>query len=90
MIHIDQRTVGRSGLVVPTLGAGVWSWGEKGWWNYVTHHAQNVEPLPQARYPRRYQGVSVSLAALAFDSPCHAAREIGTGVCDPGGNSPHA
>jgi aryl-alcohol dehydrogenase-like predicted oxidoreductase len=30
MIQIDQRKVGASGLVVPALGVGVWSWGEAG------------------------------------------------------------
>src|SRR5260370_13586447 len=41
MIHIDQRTVGRSGLVVPALGVGVWSWGEIGWWNYGQSHTHD-------------------------------------------------
>jgi aryl-alcohol dehydrogenase-like predicted oxidoreductase len=41
MIQIDQRTVGRSGLVVPALGVGIWSWGEKGWWNYGQSHAHD-------------------------------------------------
>jgi aryl-alcohol dehydrogenase-like predicted oxidoreductase len=41
MGHIDQRTVGRSGLVVPALGVGVWSWGEKGWWNYGLSHTHD-------------------------------------------------
>jgi aryl-alcohol dehydrogenase-like predicted oxidoreductase len=41
MIQIDQRTVGRSGLVVPALGVGIWSWGEKGWWNYGQSHTHD-------------------------------------------------
>src|SRR5579859_1960219 len=34
MIHIDQRTLGASGLVVPALGIGIWSWGDKNIWGY--------------------------------------------------------
>jgi aryl-alcohol dehydrogenase-like predicted oxidoreductase len=49
-------------------------------------HAQDVEPLPPARYPWRYQGGSFSHPALVFDSPCPAAREHRTIVCGAGGN----
>ena len=41
MIQIDQRKVGASGLVVPALGVGVWSWGEAGWWNYGKKHTRD-------------------------------------------------
>lgn len=43
MIKIDQRTLGASGLVVPALGVGVWSWGDTTWWNYgKTHTHEDV------------------------------------------------
>ncbi len=34
MINIDQRKLGASELVVPALGIGVWSWGDKSIWGY--------------------------------------------------------
>src|SRR5579859_6284124 len=34
MIDINQRTLGASGLVVPALGIGIWSWGDKTIWGY--------------------------------------------------------
>ncbi|HLZ63177.1 MAG TPA: aldo/keto reductase [Ktedonosporobacter sp.] len=34
MISIDQRSLGASGLVVPALGIGIWSWGDKTIWGY--------------------------------------------------------
>jgi aryl-alcohol dehydrogenase-like predicted oxidoreductase len=34
MIKIDQRKLGASELVVPALGIGVWSWGDKSIWGY--------------------------------------------------------
>ena len=30
----NQRTLGASGLVVPTMGVGIWSWGDKNFWGY--------------------------------------------------------
>src|SRR5579859_4707457 len=34
MISIDQRSLGASGLIVPALGIGIWSWGDKTIWGY--------------------------------------------------------
>ena len=34
MIQLDQRQLGKSGIVVPALGVGVWSWGDKNIWGY--------------------------------------------------------
>ena len=34
MIQLDQRQLGKSGIVVPALGVGVWSWGDKNTWGY--------------------------------------------------------
>ena len=30
----DQRTLGTLGLVVPAMGVGIWSWGDKNFWGY--------------------------------------------------------
>jgi aryl-alcohol dehydrogenase-like predicted oxidoreductase len=40
MIQLDQRQLGKSGIVVPALGVGVWSWGDKGIWGYGTTHTR--------------------------------------------------
>ncbi len=40
MIQVDQRQLGKSGIVVPALGVGVWSWGDKGTWDYGTSYTQ--------------------------------------------------
>src|SRR5437660_12053918 len=34
MIQLDQRQLGASGIVVPALGVGIWSWGDTRFWNY--------------------------------------------------------
>lgn len=34
MIQIDQRQLGASSIVVPALGVGIWSWGDKNFWGY--------------------------------------------------------
>ena len=34
MLQLDQRQLGKSGIVVPALGVGVWSWGDKNTWGY--------------------------------------------------------
>ncbi len=34
MIQLDQRQLGASGIVVPALGVGAWSWGDKQFWGY--------------------------------------------------------
>jgi len=34
MIQLDQRQLGASHIVVPALGVGVWSWGDRGFWGY--------------------------------------------------------
>ncbi|GAC1357208.1 MAG: aldo/keto reductase [Ktedonobacteraceae bacterium] len=34
MLQLDQRLLGASGITVPSLGVGVWSWGDKNFWGY--------------------------------------------------------
>ena len=34
MIQLDQRHLGASGIVVPPMGVGVWSWGDRSFWGY--------------------------------------------------------
>jgi aryl-alcohol dehydrogenase-like predicted oxidoreductase len=34
MIQLDQRQLGKSDIVVPSLGIGVWSWGDSRFWGY--------------------------------------------------------
>src|SRR5260370_33657354 len=34
MIQLDKRHLGASGIVVPPMGVGVWSWGDKSFWGY--------------------------------------------------------
>lgn len=34
MLQLDQRQLGASGIPVPSLGVGVWSWGDKNFWGY--------------------------------------------------------
>ncbi len=41
MINIDQRKLGASELVVPALGIGVWSWGDKSIWGYGQSYTQD-------------------------------------------------
>ena len=41
MHTIEQRKLGKSGLAVPALGIGIWSWGETGWWNYGQSHTHD-------------------------------------------------
>ena len=40
MIQVDQRELGKSGIVVPALGVGVWSWGDKSTWGYGTSYTR--------------------------------------------------
>ncbi len=40
MIQVDQRQLGASGLAVPSLGVGVWSWGDTRYWNYGQDHTR--------------------------------------------------
>jgi aryl-alcohol dehydrogenase-like predicted oxidoreductase len=46
MITLDQRTLGATGISVPPLGVGVWSWGDKGFWGYGKGHTR--EDITQA------------------------------------------
>jgi aryl-alcohol dehydrogenase-like predicted oxidoreductase len=46
MIQLDQRQLGTTGIVVPSLGVGVWSWGDKGFWGYGSTHTR--EDISQA------------------------------------------
>jgi aryl-alcohol dehydrogenase-like predicted oxidoreductase len=40
----DMRRLGASGIEVSALGVGVWSWGDKGFWQYgVTHGREDIE-----------------------------------------------
>lgn len=34
MIQLDQRQLGASGIVVPAMGIGTWSWGDRSFWGY--------------------------------------------------------
>ncbi|HYA98898.1 MAG TPA: aldo/keto reductase [Ktedonobacteraceae bacterium] len=34
MIQVDLRHLGASGIAVPPMGVGVWSWGDKSFWGY--------------------------------------------------------
>lgn len=34
MIEVDQRRLGASPVVVPALGVGIWSWGDRRFWGY--------------------------------------------------------
>ena len=43
MLQLDQRQLGTTGIVVPSLGVGVWSWGDKGFWGYgLTHTREDI------------------------------------------------
>ncbi len=46
MIQLDQRQLGTTGIVVPSMGIGVWSWGDKRFWGYGQDH--NHEDVTQA------------------------------------------
>ena len=41
MIQVDQRHLGATEIVVPPLGIGVWSWGDKSFWGYGSTHTQD-------------------------------------------------
>jgi aryl-alcohol dehydrogenase-like predicted oxidoreductase len=41
MLQLDQRQLGMSGIVVPSLGVGVWSWGDRGFWGYGRTHTRD-------------------------------------------------
>jgi aryl-alcohol dehydrogenase-like predicted oxidoreductase len=34
MLQLDQRQLGASDITVPSLGVGIWSWGDKSFWGY--------------------------------------------------------
>ncbi len=40
MIQLDARHLGATGIAVPPLGIGVWSWGDKGFWGYGTNYSR--------------------------------------------------
>ncbi len=46
MLKVDSRQLGASGITVPALGVGVWSWGDKGFWGYG--QAYTREDITQA------------------------------------------
>ena len=41
MIKTEQRKLGASELLVPALGVGVWSWGDKSIWGYGQSHTRD-------------------------------------------------
>lgn len=41
MIQLDQRQLGASGITVPALGVGTWSWGDKNFWGYGTTYTRD-------------------------------------------------
>jgi aryl-alcohol dehydrogenase-like predicted oxidoreductase len=46
MIRVDQRHLGATGIAVPPLGVGVWSWGDKSFWGYGKYYTR--EDVSQA------------------------------------------
>lgn len=46
MITVNQRLLGATGISVPPLGVGVWSWGDKGFWGYGRSYTR--EDITQA------------------------------------------
>ena len=46
MIQVDQRQLGASGLTVPALGVGIWSWGDTRYWQYGQNYTR--EDVSQA------------------------------------------
>jgi aryl-alcohol dehydrogenase-like predicted oxidoreductase len=46
MIQVDQRQLGASGIAVPALGIGVWSWGDTRFWGYGQNYTR--EDIAQA------------------------------------------
>ncbi|HYL44886.1 MAG TPA: aldo/keto reductase [Ktedonobacteraceae bacterium] len=41
MLKIEQRQLGTTGIMVPPLGVGVWSWGDKRFWGYGADHTRD-------------------------------------------------
>jgi aryl-alcohol dehydrogenase-like predicted oxidoreductase len=46
MIQVDQRPLGASGIAVPSLGIGIWSWGDRQFWGYGQDYTR--EDISQA------------------------------------------
>lgn len=46
MIQLEQRQLGASNIVVPALGIGIWSWGDKNFWGYG--HSYTREDITEA------------------------------------------
>ncbi len=46
MMQVDQRQLGASGIMVPSLGIGTWSWGDKRFWGYGQNYTR--EDISQA------------------------------------------
>ncbi len=40
MIQIETRRLGATGITVPSMGIGVWSWGDTGFWGYGSTHTR--------------------------------------------------
>ncbi|MBA2681192.1 MAG: aldo/keto reductase [Ktedonobacteraceae bacterium] len=41
MLQLDQRELGASGITVPSLGVGIWSWGDKSFWGYERDYTRD-------------------------------------------------
>ncbi|QBD76286.1 aldo/keto reductase [Ktedonosporobacter rubrisoli] len=46
MIQVGQRQLGASGIMVPSLGIGIWSWGDRQYWDYGQNYTR--EDISQA------------------------------------------
>lgn len=46
MLQINTRQLGRTGITVPAMGIGVWSWGDTSFWGYGSTHTE--EDIRQA------------------------------------------
>ncbi|HZS78112.1 MAG TPA: aldo/keto reductase [Ktedonobacteraceae bacterium] len=40
MLQLDSRQLGATGIVVPAMGIGTWSWGDTGFWGYGKNYTR--------------------------------------------------
>ncbi len=52
MIQVDQRQLGASGLTVPALGVGIWSWGDTRYWQYGQNYTREDVIASLSSLPR--------------------------------------